>query len=95
MRKYAGVSHFYSRKYTGTRWTLENLDWACNGCHLYHLENDKNVGGWYHNFMVKKLGKKGLEKLSIMAYSVNRFTIDDLRLLYLSLSKTYADQMDD
>ena len=81
VRKNAGVSHYFGRKHMGTRWSLENLDWACWGCHLYHMEKEKNPGGWYYNYMIKKLGEKKFKTLEIMAYSITKFSRQDIQLL--------------
>lgn len=81
VRKNAGVSHYFGRKHIGTRWCLENLDWACWGCHLYHMEKEKNPGGWYYNYMIKKLGEKKFKTLEIMAYSITKFSRQDIQFL--------------
>ena len=81
VRKQAGVSHYFGRKHMGTRWELDNLDWACWGCHQYHMEHEKNPGGWYYDYIVKKLGEKRFNTLQIMAYSITKFSRQDIELL--------------
>lgn len=81
--KNMGVSHYYSRRYLGTRWLEENCCWACWGCHFYDMEKKKTPGEWYHEYMFRSLGKKGFEKLKIKALAVNKFSTNDIKLLIM------------
>ena len=79
VRPNAGVSHYWSRVHKGTRWDEENCDWACwLPCHSI-WEHEKQ--GAYMDFMIKKLGKKGYEKLRIKALAVAKWTTSDLQIL--------------
>lgn len=77
----AGVSHYFSRKYMGTRWSVDNCDWACWGCHYYQLEHFKQPGEWYYNYMIDKLGMDGFEELEILAHAVTKYSMTDLQLM--------------
>ena len=81
VKKNAGVSHYFSRRYIGTRWNFDNLDWACWGDHYHKLERDKTPGSWYHAYMIKKLGNKKFDLLEIRAYAINKFPTSDLQVL--------------
>ena len=81
VKKNAGVTHYFSRRYIGTRWDFDNLDWACWGCHYYWMEKDKTPGSWYHAYMTRKLGNRKFELLGIRAYAVTKFPTSDLKLL--------------
>lgn len=76
-----GVSHYYSRKYIGTRWSMENLDWSCWACHFHQLEHFKQPGEWYHQYMIKKLGDRGFKTLEIQAHAITKFSRQDILLL--------------
>lgn len=72
-------SHYFSRRYKGTRWDFSNLDALCMGCHKY-VEGDKQ--GWYKDYMIKKLGESKLDLLRSRAYSKTKFSVVDLEWLY-------------
>lgn len=79
-------SHYFSRRYLGTRWDLDNLDAMCYGCHRY-IEGDKQ--GWYKEYKLQQLGNEGYEKLEIRAYGITKFSIQDLEMLY----KIFQEQL--
>lgn len=59
-------SHFWGRGNKATRFDPENCDALCYGC---HARNEGNKQGFYRDFKIKQLGKKGynaLEKRSKM-----------------------------
>jgi len=79
IRKKMGCSHYYSRRYKGSRWDLKNLDWLCwFPCHQM-WEHDKQGG--YTDYMQEKLGTHEMIHLKIKAYGVNRFPTSDLQIL--------------
>src|SRR3990167_7399675 len=71
-------SHYYSRRYLGTRWDFDNLMALCFGCHKL-WESDKQ--GEYQDVMLKRLGINGLQILRVKAYAVTKFSKQDLELL--------------
>ena len=71
-------SHYFSRRYLGTRWDWLNLDSMCYGCHRM-IEGDKQ--GWYKDFMVKKLGRNGFKRLEVKAYAITKYSRQDLELM--------------
>lgn len=71
-------SHYFSRRYMGTRWDMNNLMAMCYGCHRL-IESDKQ--GWYAEHMKKELGDEVFEMLRIKAYAVTTFTVPELELL--------------
>lgn len=73
-------SHYFSRRFMGTRWDMDNLCALCFGCHRL-VESDKQEGSWYHRFMTTQLGEEGLERLRIKAYGICKYSKQDLELL--------------
>lgn len=71
-------SHYYSRRYRGTRWDMNNLIALCYGCHKM-VEGDKQ--GWYTDYMRELLGDEVFEMLRIKAYAVTKFSVQDLELM--------------
>ena len=90
VKKNAGVSHYFGRKYRGTRWSEENCDWACWGDHFYHLEKYKQKGEFYYNYMLKKLGQAEFDMLEIKAHTVTKLSRIDLIILIEDLRQTLA-----
>lgn len=79
VRANMGCSHYFSRRYIGTRWNFDNLDWLCwLPCHNF-FEHDKQ--GEYTDLMIKKLGRAKFNRMKIKAYSANKFSTQDLQLL--------------
>ena len=74
-------SHYFSRRFLGTRWNLDNLDSLCLTCHG-KAENDKR--GFYEQFMKDKLGEEGLERLRMKAYAITKISTVDLERLFKS-----------
>jgi hypothetical protein len=73
-------SHYFSRRYMGTRFELANLDCLCYGCHRM-VEGSKQSGDWYSAYMLKKLGERGYQYLEMKAHTITRFTLKDLELM--------------
>jgi hypothetical protein len=78
-------SHYFSRRFMGTRFDLNNLMALCYGCHRY-VEGDKQ--GWYYAYMLKKLGQQNYDLLEYRARNVTRYSVFDLQMLYQELSQT-------
>ena len=79
IRKNMGTSHFWSRRYLGTRWEEENLDWMCwLPC---HFTAEKEKQGWYQDYMISKLGKDRYEILKVKALTVTHYSKVDIKLL--------------
>lgn len=75
-----GCSHFFPRDYMGTRFYLDNLDALCwQPCHFQKWEHDK--GGAYRDYMIKKLGEKKFELLTVKAQAITKFSYQDLEML--------------
>lgn len=71
-------SHYYSRRFLGTRWDLDNLMALCMGCHKL-WEGDKQ--GEYTDVMKMRLDKKVFDLLRVKAYTVNKYSKQDIELL--------------
>jgi len=71
-------SHYFSRRYRGTRWELANLDSLCLGCHRL-CEGDKQ--GWYSDYKKNQLGDSAFEYLRVKAYGITKFTSQDLEFM--------------
>ena len=81
-----GTSHYWARTYMGTRWEVDNLDglgWL--PCHASIWEHDKN--GQYRDYMIKKLGVKGYEKLELKARAITKFSSQDIQLMIYNFDK--------
>jgi len=72
-------SHYYSRRYLGTRWELKNLIALCYGCHRLY-ESDKQ--GEYSKVMLTRLGSNAMLLLEAQAYTVTKYSTQELNLLY-------------
>lgn len=77
-------SHYFSRRYMGTRWDMENLEAICYGCHRI-LESDKQ--GWYTDFKTKQLGTDGIDMLRVKAYSITKLSKVDIENLLFIIKK--------
>lgn len=73
-------SHFYSRRYLGTRWDMDNLIALCTGCHM-RWENEKMNGAEYDRFMHQKLGSLKIHILSMKAQTVTKFSTSELSFM--------------
>lgn len=71
-------SHYFSRRYMGTRFDLDNMDAMCYGCHRM-IEGDKQ--GWYKDFKLKQLGKDKFLYLETRAYGITKYGLHDLQML--------------
>ena len=86
--KNAGVSHYFSRKYMGTRWDLENCQWSCWACHFHQLEHLKQPGEWYYRWMERNTNFK---KLEIKAHAITKYSVVDLQLLIDHFNELYKN----
>jgi len=73
-------SHYFSRRNLSVRWELDNLDCLCLPCHLYQWESEKQ--GEYQDYMKKKLGKEGYERLEQKHLMTWKVSTRELELLY-------------
>lgn len=89
VKKNAGISHFYSRKNMSTRWDNDNCDWACWGCHFYHLEHFKQSGQFYERYLIKKLGKEGFSQLVMKSQMITKYSTVDIKLLITNFSSIW------
>ena len=77
-------SHYFSRRFMGTRFNLDNLISLCYGCHRL-VESDKQ--GWYKDFMIDKLGQNGYNTLEFKARNITKFSESELEILLEQLKK--------
>ncbi|MEM3335431.1 MAG: recombination protein NinG [Thermoplasmata archaeon] len=89
-----GVSHYFSRRYLGTRWEVDNCHWSCWTCHTWIknsecLERSKAPGEWYYNYMIKTLGKERFEELEKKAHTINKLNINDIENLINNFNLIY------
>lgn len=82
-------SHYFSRRYRGTRWDFNNCDALCYGCHRM-VEGDKQ--GWYSQFKKKQLGDREFSYLEARAYGITKYSIQDLEML-LKIFKEKQDEL--
>lgn len=85
-RKSLHCSHYFSRRFMGTRFDFDNCDTLCYGCHKLG-EGDKQ--GWYAVFKRKQLGEKKFELLEVRAYGLTKYSLVDLELLLSLYTKQY------
>lgn len=64
------VSHFWGRARENTRFDIDNVDLLCFGCHQIWGHGDGRKE--YIDFMLKKLGQEGLDRLEIRAYTYKK-----------------------
>lgn len=75
------TSHYFNRRYMGTRFHLLNLDTLCIKC---HTEVEKNKSKWYKEYKMKQLGNF-YEQLVLLKNQENHFKMHDLKELYNSI----------
>ena len=79
-KRHMSCSHYWSRRHISTRWELDNLCTLCWNCHAYHWESEKQSD--YRNYMLKKLGKEGYEKLEQKHLMTWKISTSELEFLY-------------
>ena len=83
-----GCSHYWPRDYMGTRFEEENLDGLCwLPCHSQKWEKSKQ--GDYKDYMIKKLGVRGYNKLELKARTVTKFSRQNIQLLINNFDKIW------
>lgn len=58
-------SHFWSRRRYTTRYSAENCDTLCAGCHKYHWEGEKQ--GDYRDYLINRITAYEYDKLRKLA----------------------------
>ena len=81
-------SHYFSRRFMGTRFDLENLISLCYGCHRL-WEGDKQ--GAYKDLMIKRLGENEYNVLEFKARNVTKFSNSELEILLKSLKEQWHE----
>lgn len=71
------ASHFWSSTKWNTRWTFDNIDPLCWGCHSGVWEHDKQ--GEYEDFKLKQLGQERYDELAEMAKTIADWKDYELR----------------
>ena len=57
-------SHYFGRRKESTRFSPQNTDALCCGCHQHWGSTDREA---YRAFKVKQLGKLGFDRLTLLA----------------------------
>lgn len=78
------AGHFYSRRFYGTRWQLDNLHCQCRRCNELH-----NSNVWpFTNYMIEVVGTERLSELFTLRNSTRHIStveleelLDELRLM--------------
>ena len=85
-------SHFWVRQHYSTRFDPDNCCAVCAWCHTFDKDNWENDRlGEYRAYMIKKLGKKGFEKLKAKHFefkSKREAIIECMELLQDTLNST-------
>jgi len=68
-------SHFWTSKRKNTKFDEENCICACNGCHLFVMEKEKQ--GEYTDIMLELLGPEKMEALKLRAQESKRMYAPD------------------
>lgn len=63
------ASHYYGRGREGTRFSTDNLDTLCFGCHQIWGSTDREA---YREFKLKQLGKKRFDLLTIQSRTYHK-----------------------
>ena len=83
-----GCSHYWPRDYMGTRFEIDNLDGLCwLPCHSQKWEHDKQ--GAYKDYMIKKLGQAGFNRLEVKARGITKFSTQDIKLMIDNFDKIW------
>lgn len=88
--KYIGLtcSHYWDRQYKSVRFELDNLDALCwMPCHKQKWEHDKQ--GEYRDYMLRKLGNEGYDRLEVKARSFTKFSRVDIILMIDNFDKIF------
>ena len=72
------VSHFWGRRHESVRYSEENCDILCFGCHRIFTEDPP----LYHEWKLKKLGKRRYDILKLKAQTYCKRD-DKLAILYI------------
>ena len=80
------ASHFYGRSRESTRFSLDNVDTLCHGCHKIWGSDDKEA---YRDFKVKQLGKKGFQALTVEAMTIKK---KDRKMAYIIAKKLFEEE---
>jgi hypothetical protein len=80
-------SHYYSRARESTRFDPENAVALCFSCHNL-IGHSSEYGGVYKEFMIKRLGKKGFDLLTLRAYTPKK---KDRKMTFLILKEMMKD----
>lgn len=80
-------SHFWGRSNKRTRFCSSNCDSLCYGC---HVRNEGNKQGYYRDFKLKQLGKKGYADLEKLARSIAQYGAKEKDECYRALKEQYA-----
>ena len=85
-------SHFWGRKNRATRWSPENCDALCHGCHS-HYESRK--AGEYRDWMLGRLGEKHYQELQNRAYSNVKCGKYEKELIHKHMLKNGLDGLEE
>lgn len=77
-------SHYWPREIMDTRYDPDNCDAACYGCHMFHLEKQKQ--GFYRSFKLGQLGQARYDRLEAKAIARRKYTTAELEELYESMT---------
>jgi hypothetical protein len=77
-------SHFWGRGNKSVRYDFENCDSLCAQCHMKH---EGNKQGFYRDFKMKQLGKKGYVELEKRARTPIQFGTYERKLLWEQLKE--------
>ena len=77
-------SHYFSRRFMGTRFNFLNLIALCYGCHRL-WEGDKQ--GAYKDLMIQRLGQNEYNVLEFKARNITKFSESELEILLEQLKK--------
>lgn len=76
-------AHIFSRKNMSVRWDLDNCVSLCRTHHqLSHFQPEE-----FREYMSKIYGEEKWNNLVIKANQIKKFTVDDLKELYIELKK--------
>lgn len=82
-KKGTQAHHILSRRHYGSRWLVSNGLFLCSGCHLFIAHRDYEK---FRQRVIELLGEEEFERIKAIAYSVVKFTADDLEEVRRGLS---------
>ena len=84
-------SHFWGRRFEGTRFDFDNCDALCRSCHA-KFETEKGEGRAYWNWKLQRLGPSRFDALNLKAHTYCKKDRKMVLIVLKSIMKDYERQ---